>query len=702
MHFALRFIRVEVLLCLLFLIVASPAWPRITAVVIDRIESPTFEGQAFGDVGRYKKIVGRMFGAVDPKTAEHAHIVNLDKASQNAIGLVEYSTDFYILKPFDSTKGNRTLFSAILNRGSKIDFILLHDVPFGKRTNDATTAADAGNGFLMRQGYTIVWTGWQAKGETGAQCCVRNEPGFMSADLPTPLDNGQALIGTVRDLFVGREQTNAPRHKTATLSYAVSSRDPANVRMTVRNRTEETGVPIPFCEQTETKKSCWNFEDDQTIRLRGGFQSGRLYEIKYQGKNPSVLGLGFAATRDVVSFLRYETQDDAGNPNPLRLSEKETGIDKVLAFGISQASRYLQEHVWGGFNQDDAKRIVFDGLIADIGGAGKTFTNFAFGQPGRTRGSHQDSGFPENWFPFSYAPQYDLLTGKQDGILRNGSGKPGDGFDPLIMVTNTASEYWRKSASLLHTDTRGNDVWIPANVRLYFFASTQHFPLFGAPFTTSLGERMPKGSCQQEHNPAFRGPIMRALLAALHAWVQHGTSPPPSAIPTHQAGTLVAANASIKSFPNIPGVRHVGSATPTIGARQSHQSEAHYTPLVPKTDSDGNDLGGIRLPDIAVPLGTHTGWAVRSDVPGAMCGNLGQFIPFAQTRQERESVADPRPSLAERYPSAEAYIEKVTQAVQSLQAQRLLLADDAAAYIADAPHTAPRVLPALSKEQAGE
>ena len=701
MHFAFRFIRVEVLLCLLMLIVAGPAWVRVTAVVIDRIESPTFEGHAFGDVGQYEKIVGRMFGAVDPKTAAHANIVNLDKAPQNAAGLVEYSTDFYILKPIDPTKGNRTLFSGILNRGSKIDFNLLNDVPFGKRTNKPITAADAGNGFLMRQGYSVVWTGWQAKGKAGAQCCVRNKPGFMGADLPIPSDNGQALVGTVRDLFVGQEQTNAPDHVTATRSYAVSSRDSSKVHATVRNRAEETGVPISFCE-TEAKNPCWSFEDEQTIHLRGGFQSGRLYEIKYQGRDPPVLRLGFAATRDVVSFLRYETQDDAGKLNPLRFSQEKTGIDTVLAFGISQSGRYLQEHVWAGFNQDEAERIVFDGLIADIGGAGKTFTNFAFGRPGRTRGSHQDSGFPENLFPFAYGSQGNPLTGKRDGMLRNGSRRPGDGFDPHIMVTNTASEYWRKSASLLHTGTRMNDVSIPDNVRLYFFASTQHFPIFSEPFQTSLGARLPSSSCQQEHNPAFRGRVMRALLAALHEWVQHGTSPPPSAIPTHLAGTLVAASASIKTFPNIPGVQHVGSATPTIAATQSKRSEAYYTPLVSKTDIDGNDLGGIRLPDIAVPLGTHTGWAVRADVPGAMCGNRGQFIPFAQTQQERETVADPRPSLAERYPSAQAYIAKVTRTVQSLEAQRLLLAEDAAAYIADAPHKAPGVPPPLDQKNKEE
>ena len=691
MLYPFRFITVFLFLFAGFL--PDPAWARITAVVVDRVESPTFAGRSFGAVGQYEKIVGRMLGEVDPNVPEYVNIVNLDTAPKNAAGRVTYSTDFYILKPTNPAQGNQTVLTGILNRGNKIDFVLLHDVPYGKQTNDPTNESDAGNGFLMHHGYTIAWIGWQAKGKAGAQCCVSDKPGFMGAELPIPSKDGQALVGTVRDLFVGQEQTNKPDNTTATFSYAVSSRDPAKVKLTVRNRPEERGDAIPFCEQAESKKACWSFENDQTIQLKEGFQSGRLYEIEYEGKNPLVLGLSFAATRDAVSFLRYATQDDAGTPNPLRLSDKETGIRTALAFGISQAGRYLQEHVWAGFNQDEAKRIVFDGLIADIGGAGKTFTNFAFGQPSRTRGSHRDTIFPENWFPFAYGSQKTPSTSKQDSILRNGSGKSGDGFDPRIMVTNTATEYWRKSASLLHTDTNDNDVPIPDNVRLYFFASTQHFPLFAESFTTSLGERIPKGPCQQERNPAFRGPVMRALLVALHEWVRKGTPPPPSSIPTRQAGTLVPASVSVKGFPQIPDAQHIGAATPTIFTRQSNPSDVHYTPLVPKTDADGNDLGGIRLPDIEAPLGTHTGWAVRADVPGVMCGNLGQFIPFAQTQQEREKTGDSRLSIAERYPTVQTYIAQITQAVLALQSQRLLLADDVAAYIAGAARKAPQLIP---------
>lgn len=667
----------------------SSVLARITKIEVRQVESPTFAGREFSSVGQYEKISGRLFGEVDPSAVENAGIVNLDKARPNETGRVAYSTDFVILRPVDSTRGNQTLFYGVLNRGNKIDLVLLNNVPYGESTNTPKTADDAGNGFLMRQGYTIVWSGWQLRGKPGAQCCVPDKPGIMSAELPIALENGKPIIGSVRDVFIGQQQSNPPDHQTMTLSYPVASLDPQQMQVSVRAKaTGEKPQTIPLCTETQEHPPCWQFDDGQTVRVRGGLQAGFLYELQYQAKNPPILGLGFAITRDVVSFLRYETADDNGTANPLRINEQDTGIHKALGFGISQAGRYLQEHVWGGFNQDEQKRIVFDGVIADIGGAGKTFTNFPFGQPGRTQGGHQDFGFPENWFPFAYGKYNDPLTGKQDGVLRAGSGKPGDGFDPLIMVTNTGSEYWRKSASLLHTDALGNDVPIPDNVRLYFFASTQHFALYTSPITTSLGERLGKGPCEQEHNPAFRGPVMRALLTALHTWVYQGTAPPASQIPTRQAGTLISAEESVKRFPRIPGVTHIGHPNPTR-VKNKAGTETQYTSLVPNADADGNDLAGIRLPDIAVPLGTHTGWAVRADVPGEMCSNWGQFMPFAKTKTERKKTGDPRLSLAERYPTKQDYVQKIEQAVKTLQGQGLLLAEDAAAYIADAERKAP-------------
>ena len=674
------------LISLYSLLIPTSTDARVTRLVIEKIESPTFNGHEFGVVGSYEKLVGRVFGEVDPNTPENAGIINLDKAPRNTAGRVPYSADLYILKPVDLTKGNRKMFYGVLNRGSKLDFVLMNNAPYGEHTNNPTTAADVGNGFLLRQGYTIVWSGWQVRGKSGAQCCVDSKPDFMGAELPIPLNNGQPIVGTIRDLFVGQQQSNPPDHQTATLSYPIATQDLEVIRVTVRAKAEkEPSQPIPVCKAGMKAFRCWSLVDEQTVHVTPKFESGLLYEFVYPGKNPTVLGLGFAITRDLVSFLRYSSTDDQKAPNPLRLNEREGSVQKVLALGISQAGRYLQEHIYSGFNQDEKKRLVFDGVLIDIAGAGKTFTNFAFGQPGRTRGSHQDFDFPENWFPFAYGTQTDPLTGKQDGILRNGSGKIGDGFDPLVMVTNTATEYWRKGASLLHTDTAGNAVAVPDNVRLYFFASAQHFPLFPN-ITTSLGERLPASPCQQFQNPAFRGPVMRALLSALDRWVTNGTPPPDSQIPTRQAGALVPTAESVSAFPKIPGVTHIGLPTPTFalyGSVAVKTAQTQYTTLVPKTDDDGNDLAGIRLPDITVPLGTHTGWAIRTDVPGEMCGNLGQFIPFAYAKTQRNQARDPRLSLLERY-SKKTYVTRIQQAVKELQNRRLLLEEDTVAYVTDA------------------
>jgi hypothetical protein len=689
---------------ILSMVTASTSSARVLRIIIDKVESPTFEGQEFGAVGKYDKLTGRVFGEVDPNAPENVEIVNLDKAPKTASGRVSYSADLYILKPVDVTKSNNKIFYGVLNRGNKIDLVLMNNAPSNERTNNPTTLADAGNSFLMRQGYIIVWSGWQAPGKNGAQCCVESKPGIMRAELPVPMNGTQPIIGPVRDLFVGQQQTNPPDHQTATLSYPVLNQTSQQVRVEVRAKAEgEPPQPIPFCVAGMKVLRCWSFVDEQTIRIAPGFESGRLYEVTYTAKNPIILGLGFAITRDVVSFLRYQLADEQKMPNPLRRSEQTVGIDKVYALGISQAGRYLQEHIVSGFNQDEQKRIVFDGLLIDIAGAGKTFTNFAFGQPGRTRGAHQDYDFPENWFPFAYGSQLDPFTGKQDGLLRNDTGKVGDGFDPFVMVTNTATEYWRKSASLLHTDAQGNDVSIPDKVRLYFFASTQHFPMF-AQLTTSLGERLPKGPCQQEQNPAFRGPVMRALLVALDEWATKGTPPPENQIPTRQNETLVSEEVSIHSFPTLPEVQHIGQANPTYvlyGTVTAKSPQTQYPTLVPKTNSDGNDLGGIVLPDIAVPLGTHTGWAIRADVPGAMCGNLGQFIPFAYAKRQRNLARDPRLSLTERY-SKRSYVNRIQQAVKELQVQRLLLAEDATAYVTDAQQKIERIFappPAPPKEQ---
>ena len=351
------------------LLITSTADARITKIIIDRVESPTFEKQKFGPMGKYEKLIGRVFGEIDPNAPEHVEIVNLDKATKNASGRVSYSADLYILKPIDLTKGNNKIFYGVINRGNKVDLVLMNNAPYNEHTNNPTTLADVGNGFLMRQGYTLVWSGWQPQGKSGAQCCVDPKPGIMHAELPVPSNGDQSIIGSVRDLFVGQQQSNPPDHQTATLSYPVVDQTSQQVRVDVRAKAEgEPPQPIPFCVEGTKALRCWSFVDEQTIRMSPGFDSGQLYEVTYTAKNPIVLGLGFTITRDVVSFLRYQPIDDHKTPNPLRQNEQTVGIEKVYALGISQAGRYLQEHIVSGFNQDEQKRIVFDGVLIDIAG----------------------------------------------------------------------------------------------------------------------------------------------------------------------------------------------------------------------------------------------------------------------------------------------------------------------------------------------
>jgi hypothetical protein len=278
---------------LLFPACSSLPPERITKIVIEHTESPTFEGQEFGSVGRYEKLTGHLFGEVDPAAPENASIVNLNKAPKNAAGHIEYSTDFYILKPVELARGNHKLFYGVINRGNKVDLVMMNNAPYGEKTNDPTTAEDVGNGFLMRQGYHCLER-MAGRGKTGAQCCIDPKPQAMGAELPIPLGKGKPMTGTVRDLFVGQQQTNPPNHQTVTLSYPVAVLAPERVQVTVRAKAEgEAPQPIPPCVAGVKAIRCWSFLDEQTVSLFPQFESGLLYEFVYTGKNPTVLGLGF-------------------------------------------------------------------------------------------------------------------------------------------------------------------------------------------------------------------------------------------------------------------------------------------------------------------------------------------------------------------------------------------------------------------------
>jgi hypothetical protein len=335
----------------------------------------------------------------------------------------------------------------------------------------------------------------------------------------------------------------------------------------------------------------------------------------------------------------------------------------------------LRNHVDLGFNEDEAGRRVFDGLLSHVAGVGKVFANYEFGQPYRTRTQHEDHGFPENNFPFAHATLTDPVTGRSGGLLR------GNGCDPLIMEVNTSTEYWQKGASLLHTDPLGRqDLSVPGSVRLSLIAGTHHGGRSG---TTAA-----RGNGQHPRNPHDPTPALRALLVALDRWVTDGVEPPPSRVPTLAAGTLVAAQAL--RLPAIPGVQRPRAANSVDVVENwvlpPRTSPGSYTALVPQVDADGNELAGVRLPGIAVPLATHTGWNLyKAPYPeGEFCDREGSYLPFARTKDENLTSGDPRPSLEQRYGDHEAYVRRVEESTRELVEARLLLAEDAARLLDEA------------------
>jgi alpha/beta hydrolase family protein len=632
---------------------------------IDRTE-PFAEGQEFGTAGAYLRLAGTAYGEVDPRHPLNTVIVNLDKAPRNARGLVEYEVDFDIMRPADPGRGNRKILYEVVNRGRKNLLPVLHEAPETSPTsfNDPATATDAGNGFAFRAGYTLVWSGWDPD-------APRANHG-LSMRTPVATDKGAPIVKTIRDEFVFGTRVPTTR-LTAPLSYEAATLDQGQARLSVRVREGDPDTEIPAHQ--------WAYADARSIKLLPegtAFQPGLIYDFWYPAKDPKVLGIGLAATRDLLSFLRYEARDRAGTANPVALNGGNPGVAAVLAFGVSQSGRYLRDHIALGFNQDETGRKVIDGVLSHVAGIGKVFANYEFGQPYRTRTQHEDHGFPENHFPFAHATLTDPVTGQTGGLWR------GDGFDPLVIEVNTSTEYWQKGASLLHTDPQGQqDIAIPASVRHFLIAGTQH--------GGRSGMRAARGSGVHPRNPHDPTPALRALLVALDRWVTEGVEPPASRVPTVTTRTLVAPKDL--SFPAIPEVQAPGFANRVDvmpdWVNPESRPASPYTPLVPQVDTDGNEVNGIRLPAIAVPLATHTGWNLyRAPYPeGELCDREGSYIPFARTKAERQANGDPRLSLEERYGNHEAYVQKVKEVVRELQKARLLLPEDAARFVDEAAGT---------------
>jgi hypothetical protein len=623
---------------------------KVVKFEIVKIDSPAFEGRTFGAAGTYDRIVARATIAVAPADIHNQIIVDVDRAPRNAQGLVEAATDVEILRPTVAANGNRTLFYEVLNRGSKLGFALFNDVP--AVTNDLAKPADAGNGFLMNRGYTLVWSGWQGD----------IIPGGGRMTFSPPIAPG--VTGLSREDFIF-DHTDNPA--TGALSYPAAELDPANARISVREREADpratpAGLGVTF--EGPTKIS---------IKRPEGFDAGAIYEFIYIARDPKVMGLGFAATRDVVSFLRNETADQAGTANPLA-----GRIERAVGFGLSQSGRYLHDYLYLGFNADEAGRVVFEGLMPHISGGKKTFTNYRFSQPGRSPYEHADMLYPGADFPFTYPVTTDSVTGKSDGFLARCIAA---GNCPKIIKTDSELEFYQQRASLVVTDTEGNAISMPENVRLFLLSNLQHYSL-------ARDKSQMVKVCANPTNPLNAGPLVRALLVSMNEWISSGTKPPDSRYPSRADGTLAPPWAGAVGFPKIPGFAYpsrIAQPTALNSADMPPSKGTAYPVFVPKTDADGRDIAGIHLPTLEAPAATHTGWNLRRAgfSEGELCDNNGSMMPFAATREERLKINDPRLSMAERYPNEGDRAAAIMKATQQLIRDRLLLEEDAGLFVAN-------------------
>ncbi len=653
---------------------------RVVRFVIELRESFA-GGVAWGTSGPYERLRGTAYMEVAPDDPLNALIVDLDLAPRNSRGLVEFSASFFILKPVDMSRGNHKIFHTVNNRGNNPGGLI-----------DAETAADVGSSdVFLRMGYTIVDVGWEGDVIPGLR--------RLAADLPLATHgDGSPIVGPMRVEYSDR---HIPPEGTFTLnlkgrpgfrSYATASTDTGLAVFTVRDTVAGPKVPIPadrwaFGRCPLGRPSLMPSTRD--ICYFDGFDPDKLYELVYLAQDPIVMGLGHAAIRDVASFLRHERSDEAGNPNPLGPGPGHAGITRAYATGASQSGGFLRDFVLLGFNEDESRRRVFDGVIPTFAGTDRVFINVRFADPDvfSEQDFHHDflqSSYP----PFTYAVTTDPLSGIRDGILKRPR------TDPLVFQLDSSTEFWQLRASLNVADGLGRAVPIPDGVRLYLESSMAH----GSRTVGLLTP--PAGGDPRCLHPTPVGPVnhtLRALLVAMDQWADQGRKPPPSNYPRLEDGTLVPLAEAGRSWPAIPGVAFptvmneyelldFGPSFGPLGGVLTVQPPRlgpSYRMFVPEVDEDGLDVAGIRPMQIRVPLGTTTGWNVRRPEHRGpdLCGLTGSFFAFAEEGAERDASGDPRRSLEERYRDHAGFVKAVRKAAKKLVRERFLLPEDAQALV---------------------
>jgi hypothetical protein len=602
------------------------------------------DGRPFGAAGAYEKIAGTIRFSANPDHPLHRGITDMGRAPRNADGRVEFSADFYLLKPVEARGGNGRLLLDVPNRGRKVALGVFNSTP---RVPDPSAPVDFGNGFLMRHGYTVAWVGWQHD--------VPRRDGLMVLDAPRV----PGTTGFVRcELRPNNRVEKLPLADRYHIPYrALDLADP-QARVTVREHAAAAPVELPG--------SAWRFPDPAHIEMKGGFTPGAIYDIVYRSAEPPPVGLGFLAVRDTAAWLRWAPAA-AGNPCAGSLS-------RAYLFGLSQSGRFLRHLLHLGLDEDEQGRMVFDAVIPHVAGGRRGEFNLRFGQPSLNAVEAVGS-LP----PFSDDAQLSRIRKR--------------GRVPRIFAINTSAEYWRGDASLIHTDIEGRrDIEPPDFMRTYLFAGTQHTP-GGLPPPAEDPNTGSRGL--QRFNVVDYAPLLRAALVNLDRWVSEGVEPPASSFPRLSDGTAVPAESKAAFFNGIPGVRFPDRmhrpAQMDFGPDMERGIPGYpvrlgkpYRTYVPDLDADGNEIAGIRPPELLAPLATFTGWNPRhpdQGAPGDLMSMMGSTLPFPLTRADRERTRDPRLSIAERYPSRSAYLERVSESARKLVAARHVLAEDVEAIL---------------------
>lgn len=644
-------------LAVIFLVVFSLGRDSLARVVRLRIERRDLllSGKPFGLAGAYEKLSGKVEFALDPELAQNQAVVDLPLAARDAKGEVVFTADFYLLKPVDMARGNGRLLYEVPNRGGKG---LLRAFQRATSSLDPTSEEEIGNGWLMRQGFALVWMGWQWD--------VPENPALLRLDAPIATEGGRSITGLVRaNIILADRQDTASLADRSHLAYPVWDPESPENSLSVRAHRQDTPEVIP--------RSRWRFATPTTVAIEGGFEPGKIYDVVYRSKDPRVAGCGLAGTRDLISFFKT----DKSERNPL------AGVSQALGLGVSQSGRFLRHFLYQGFNQDEQGKRVFDGVFIQVAGAGRGSFNHRFAQASRDGYRHFNLFYPTDLFPFTDAPQTDPETDRTDALLARARER---GVVPKLFHVLSSFEYWNRAGSLIHTDPYGvRDAELPPETRIYTIASSQH----GSGTLPPPPAGTPANRGQAPANPNLYSPTLRALFQALDRWVAEGVEPPASRYPKVAEGTLTepasAAWPAVPgvSFPRILHLAHRVDYGPEwargIVSFEPPKVGRPFGVRVPELDADGNELGGIRLPEIEVPLATQTGWNFRHPEAGApdeFIGVLGAYFPFARTRAERQASGDSRPSIEERYRDRDHYLGRIATVALRLVEERYLLAED--------------------------